>query len=286
MKITHTPWFALTAYEGDAKPDAPEGSDDLQTQIAKAVEKATEGLKNTNKALKEEKKAESDKLKALLTQFDDLGGADGVKNLMAQRAEMLKTEEGKLLAAGKHEDWLGLKTTAMRKDHENQLTAVRTEAQTVAKERDMAISELRSLRLSVDVSRAMSEGKTRTDSPALADDILAAAEKVFEYDSDRKAMVIKEDGGVVFGKDGKTPKTVTEWLMEQQESRRHWWGDSVGGGARGSVNGGPQGENPWSAANWNMTKQGEVIKARGIEAANKMAAAAGSKVGALRPTAK
>jgi len=286
MKITHSPWFTLTAYEGDEKPDAPEGGGDLQTQFTAAVEKATEGLKNTNKALKEEKKAESEKLKALLNQFDDLGGADGVKNLMAQRAEMLKTEEGKRLASGKHEEWLGLKTTAMRKDHENQLTAVREEAKKIAEERDASVSELRTLRLSVDVSRAMTEGKVRTDSPALADDILAAAEKVFTYDPDRKAMVIKEDGGVVFGKDGKTPKTVTEWLNEQQESRRHWWGDSVGGGARGSVNGGPQGENPWTAANWNMTKQGDVIKSRGIAAAEKMAAAAGSKVGAVRPAAK
>ncbi|HEX5039663.1 MAG TPA: hypothetical protein VFW95_05965 [Candidatus Limnocylindria bacterium] len=290
MKITlkSSPLHGLVPYEGDDdKPDAPEITPAIQKIIDEGIAKATEGLKNTNKALKDEKKALADAQKAMLDQFSTLGGAEGVKKLLEQNAKLRETEEGKLLTEGKHQEWLDLKTAALRKDTENQIKAVRDEATKVATERDAAIGELRTLRLSVDVSKAMAESKVRTDSPGLQDDILAAAEKVFTWDPDRKVMVIKdEDEGVVFGKDGKTPKTVSEWLVEQQESRRHWWGESVSGGAGGSVHLKNMGDNPWSEANWNVTKQGEVVRTRGMDVAQKMAKAAGSHIGAIAPAKK
>jgi len=49
----------------------------------------------------------------------------------------------------------------------------------------------------------------------------------------------------------------------------------------GSASGG--GDNPWSAQRWNLTKQGEVIRALGLEKGAAIAAAAGSRVGATKP---
>ena len=275
-------------FEGD--DDKPEGDveipKELQTQVQKLIDKATEGLKSTNKALKDEKKAALDAQKAMLDQFASLGGAEGVKKLLDQHAKLRETEEGKLLTDGKHQEWLDLKTTALRKDHENQMKALADQLAGKDTTVSTLTSKLHRKTLSVEVSSARAAAKT-LDYPGVQEDILNAAEKVFTYDVDRDAMVIKdEDEGVVFGKDGKTPKSVTEWLLEQQESRRHWWGESVGGGARGSERGGPTGDNPWTADNWNMTKQGEVIKTRGREVADRMAKAAGSPVGAPGPRVK
>jgi hypothetical protein len=43
-------------------------------------------------------------------------------------------------------------------------------------------------------------------------------------------------------------------------------------------------ENPWSEAGWNLTRQGALVKAMGIEKAASMARAAHSYIGATRPT--
>jgi hypothetical protein len=43
-------------------------------------------------------------------------------------------------------------------------------------------------------------------------------------------------------------------------------------------------DNPWIAANWNVTKQAGIVRAMGLEKANQIAAAAGSYVGATHAT--
>jgi hypothetical protein len=41
--------------------------------------------------------------------------------------------------------------------------------------------------------------------------------------------------------------------------------------------------NPWTAGNWNATRQGQIVRSLGIEAAQRIAKAAGSHIGATRP---
>lgn len=45
----------------------------------------------------------------------------------------------------------------------------------------------------------------------------------------------------------------------------------------------PAPTNPFSAAGWNITKQGQLVKALGVEKATEIAAAAGCKLGSTRP---
>jgi len=42
-------------------------------------------------------------------------------------------------------------------------------------------------------------------------------------------------------------------------------------------------DNPWLAEKWSVTRQGQLVRALGIEAANRIAKAAGSHVGATKP---
>lgn len=108
------------------------------------------------------------------------------------------------------------------------------------------------------------------------DDIELYGDRVFEVTEDG-AVVTKDGVGVT---PGLSPK---DWLADMQAKRPHWWGPSAGGGAGG--NGGNRvgsGANPWKAESWNMTEQAAIVKADRARA-DKLAQAAGTKVGGLRP---
>jgi hypothetical protein len=45
------------------------------------------------------------------------------------------------------------------------------------------------------------------------------------------------------------------------------------------------GDNPWSAEKWNVTRQGAIVRAMGVEKAAAIARAAGSVIGATKPRA-
>lgn len=112
------------------------------------------------------------------------------------------------------------------------------------------------------------------------EDALFLAERVFERTEDGQILT-KEGVGV-------TPGIAPDvWLTEIQEKRPHWWPASQGGGATGG-SGGTNfgGKNPWSAAHWNLTEQGNVVKVHGMEKAEQMAKAAGVHVGATKPVVK
>ena len=111
------------------------------------------------------------------------------------------------------------------------------------------------------------------------EDALLLGERVFELTDDGKA-VVKDGSGFA---PGLQPK---DWLADLQTKRPHWWGESVGGGAGGNRgNGGNTEPNPFTAENWNMTKQGElVVKDR--SRAEALAKAAGTTIGGPKPAAK
>lgn len=113
--------------------------------------------------------------------------------------------------------------------------------------------------------------------PQAMDDALMLAERQFEI-ADDGSVVTRE--GVSVGQ-GLSP---ADWFSDMQEKRPHWWGPSTGGGAGG---GGlkPGENNPWSAAHWNLTAQGAIVKANPTRAAA-LASAVGSKIGATAPTVK
>ena len=112
------------------------------------------------------------------------------------------------------------------------------------------------------------------------EDVLSAAERMLEIGNDGK-VTTRTNVGVT---PGVSPEV---WLQEMTPKRPHWFPNSQGGGARGSE-GAQGGENPWTAKNWNATKQAAVVREDELNGTNKaeeMAKAAGSRVGAVRPPA-
>lgn len=111
-------------------------------------------------------------------------------------------------------------------------------------------------------------------------DIEMAASYMLEQTED--GQFITKDGisGVTPGLD------VKGFMREMQKTRPHWWPASEGGGAQGAGAGGFGGQNPWSADNWNFTEQSRIMQEQGREVADRMARAAGTKVGGGKPVSR
>lgn len=104
---------------------------------------------------------------------------------------------------------------------------------------------------------------------------------IFEKRADDGAIVTKDLVGVTPGLDPEA------WLLEVQPRKRHWWGESVGGGSRGSGATTPfTGKNPFSHEHWNRTAQAAIHSDKGPEYAKQMASAAGTTVGGKKPEPK
>ena len=113
--------------------------------------------------------------------------------------------------------------------------------------------------------------------PTAIDDAVLVGETMFELVDGK--LVTKSDIGLT---PGLNPK---EWAKDMEEKRPHWFALSQGGGAQGGKGGGVSvKDNPWSAAGWNLTKQGQVVKELGPEKAADMAARVGSTLGATHAT--
>lgn len=115
--------------------------------------------------------------------------------------------------------------------------------------------------------------------PEAVEDAIMYAERIMDVDEDG-VVTVKDKVGFTPGID------VSSWLGDMQSKRPHWWGPSSGGGAGGSrVPGAGGGDNPWSHATWNMTKQGEIFNTD-PKRAESLALSAGTKIGGARPAAK
>jgi hypothetical protein len=111
------------------------------------------------------------------------------------------------------------------------------------------------------------------------DDAVILAERQLEVLDDGN-VVTKDKVGVTPGLDP------LAWLQEMQSKRPHWWAPSQGGGAGGNRGGGNDftGPNPFSNEHWNMTAQGKLVMTD-PKKAEKMATAAGTSIGGMRPKA-
>lgn len=223
----------------DNKPD------DIQAKIDAAVAAAVDGLKKTNTELKTEKTQLKDEFTALKSMIESLGGedtlkqlgnADAIKNLAEMKKRFEADEQGQLLSQGKYDEWFDKRTSSMRKDYESQMKKMASDMEALNGKVVAAEGALRKKFLETEVSAACMDAGVQAS--AMTDVQLRAASS-FHFDQERNRLVLKdEDGAVVFGKDGASPKTVREWLEDSKEVASHWWPPSKGGGADGSGRGG------------------------------------------------
>lgn len=132
------------------------------------------------------------------------------------------------------------------------------------------------------IGDAIREAATQTKmEPSAVEDAILLGERVMNV-SDEGVVTTKDNIGIVPGLD------VKSWLIEvMQPKRPHWWGPSQGGGSRGNPGGqgGDTGNNPWTAAHWNMTEQGRIVNTD-FKKAERLAVQAGTTIGGMKPAAK
>jgi hypothetical protein len=153
------------------------------------------------------------------------------------------------------------------------------ETQKLIAAKDGEVNELKSTMTMTNIERQIRDAavEAKVIAPAINDAILNAR-GVFEITEDGKTLT-RDVNGVV---PGLTPK---EWFNDQKDKSPHWWPVSAGGGSRGGAGPGSGGRanNPWTKENWNLTKQGAVVREIGEAKAGEMAASVGSKIGATSP---
>lgn len=140
-----------------------------------------------------------------------------------------------------------------------------------------------------DALKANLETRDRNDAVrAIATESKVLVTAIPDMEMAASVMLEKDASGNLVTKDGIAGVTpglsVKEWTKEMVKLRPHWWPESEGGGARGGGSGnGFAGNNPFSNEHWSLTEQGQFLTANGREAADRLAKAAGTIVGGMRP---
>ena len=158
---------------------------------------------------------------ALQQQLDKLKDVDPVK--YRELVELQRqVDEGKLLKEGKIEEVVQGRVAAMRSTLEGERDSFKTRAES-------AESQL---------SVLMIDGAVRTEAlklgvaPTALDDVVLRARSTYRM-VNGVATPHNDKGEVIYGKDGKTPMGMNDWVEGLKKNAPHLFAGSQGGGAGG-----------------------------------------------------
>ena len=191
----------------------------ITASLQSKIDETVAGLKNKNGELLGVNKTVKAELDTFKSQFDGLDIA-AVKGLIEQAGQ---SEEARLIAEGKIDEVIAQRTERLRGDYDTKLSAAEQNAATFAEK--LAKYESKVLSDSIR-SAAIKAGAI----PEASSDIMLRAERVFTLD-DNGEVVSK-----VYGKDGKTPLSLAEWMDDVRSEAPYLWPTPVGAGAQGSRN--------------------------------------------------
>lgn len=162
----------------------------------------------------------------LKKQLDDVKKQyDGID--VEQVRELIKKDaalkEKKLIDAGDIEKLVAERTASMKADYEKQI-------KTLAEKVTSSDSQLE--RLVIDNALKDAGLKAGVRDTAMEDVVLRGRARYKMQDG--KAVPMTADGKVIYGKDGETPETMTEWFGSLASAAPHLFNPSNGSGANGS----------------------------------------------------
>lgn len=176
---------------------------------------------------------------ALAKQLEELE-KNGLKLTPEQKEEYERlakqyreNKDKELIDAGKIDELLAQRTEQMRKDHEAKYNALNSKFEETLKNYQMAEQRLAKTLITSEISKNISTvGSLRKGA---MDDVLNRAQNFFKY-KDGNIMALDGDGSPIYGKDGKTPMSVTEWCQSLAENAPYLFENSSGGGSNGNNN--------------------------------------------------
>lgn len=191
-----------------------------------------------------------------------------------------RVKDKDLIAQTDFEKAVEMRTAEMKSATEGQIRALSEALNKTAGERDNAIRENEQ----IIISRAITDAALAANAvPGAIPDILDRAHRDGWTLNDRKQPIMIRNGEIVFGENGVDPLTPKEWSTRSLRDSAPWFFNQASGmNAQGAHIVGTN-INPWTADNWNLTKQSEYISKEGMAKAEIMAQVAGSSVNALHP---
>jgi hypothetical protein len=193
----------------------------------------------------EKERNDHKQVKAKLSHFGELD-PESVQAQLARIAELEELAKGSTVDVAKLEEM----ANARAKSQTQPLMAERDAISKKAAELEQRVAYFEQ----VDRQRRMNDEfvakiKAAKIDPRFEETVLMKAERLFTETDDGKFLT--KDG--INGVTGYMPFEV--WLSEQQASNPYYWGDNVGGGAKGG-NGAYKGNNPFATGN--LTEQAQM----------------------------
>jgi hypothetical protein len=197
--------------------------------------------------------------KQKLSSFGDLE-PESIQAQLARIAELEELAKGSAIDDAKLESMVSARLNA-------KLQPVVSEKEQLAK-KTAELEEQVNKYQSIERQRRMNDEftakiKAAKIDPRFEETVMLKAERLFSETEEGKFLT----------KDDYLPFEM--WLTQQQATNPYWWGDSIGGGAKGSGTSGFRGENPFTTGN--LTEQAKMIN-ENIALARTLAKAAGSKI--------
>lgn len=262
----------------DSIDDLPDAVKSEYVQKGDKFELQVEGMKTEADVLRvqEALRKEKNDFTTFKTQFAPLAG----KKVEEIVAALDRIPELELAAQGKLDDTKINDIVETRiKTRLGPVERERDQLKTTVAEKDKVIEGFQGEKKTRTIHDAVRKAATASKVvPEAIEDALILAER--HFDVDETGRVVTKDGI------GVTPGIQPEaWFTDLQGTRKHWWGANIGGGGAGNRGGNNAAENPWSAENWNMTKQGVLVR-ENPQKAEQLAKLAGTTVGGKKPAPK
>ncbi len=252
----------------ESSTDIPEGLTDFYEERDGKFHLSVEGM--TEKAKLDEFRNSNIELKKQVEQItkslDSFAGIDPAQAKDALQ-KMSGFEDKELMDKGQFDE--------LFKKKELELTGKIDALQSHATEQENIASkykeELETFRVTSAIQTAVSEAGT-PQSSAIAD-ILARAKSAWSIDDKGNLFCVDETGKARYSENGTQYMSPKEWAIELVKSAPHLFASSSGSGANGSGRS-TKTDNPWASSNFNLTKQGEILK-ENPELAERLATEAG-----------
>jgi len=187
---------------------------------------------------------ERDTLQAALAQYEGVTGvalpdledgklSDFAKTLEALRDTSKKVADGKLVEETSLEEAAAARVTEVTGNFKDQLAQMAKDRDAHKTAAQKAEQRANAMMVENAVRLAASDPDVAMIDKAVTM-VLPSALGTFKVGDDGKLTPKHNDGTVIYGSDGVTPKSIKEWLMEQREENDFLFQGSKGGGASGS----------------------------------------------------
>lgn len=212
--------------EVEVNPEDVLNSAEIQTEVQKKLEAETKGLKDSKSQILNELKQAKEAAK-LWEGYDH----EQIETIMNR---IQNDEETRLMSEGKLDEVLARRTESMKRDYEQRIQV--TEAK--LNEYDSTLKQKDEKLASLVIDGQIREAYVGLGfEPSAMQHILRQGRDVFKMDENGRAVPRDSEGNILFGKDGKSQMSATEWLEKLADEQKFLRPASSGAGASHSGRG-------------------------------------------------